>query len=299
MSEGIEYTPPDAYKDDFEGMHNEEFQQGLREAGQEEKESELTPEIEHTVMVKVKDINEFGTAFTTLTSVGTGEPDVEILERILGFGVLGGSRGKETPEDAIKTWKQKVKDRDVDKSKIWFNIVGRMEGYLSMNNISSGLPGLKLIFSIKSFEEMPPGTIPNFGPTHGTFKEKAKMYNRFSGNPAFRSEKMAGTAKYYFEKAVHRIKRDDQKFQSRHQEYEQRGFITPFRISPRIFEGLVLQRGKESYLDEVVATMIKADKDRLDRLIPIYDDSGNLLWPRQMSYEEVKEFVAEREKKKK
>ena len=34
-------------------------------------------------------------------------------------------------------------------------------------------------------------------------------------------------------------------------------------------------------------------KDKLDRLVPIYDKQGNLLWPKQMSYEEVKEFVAQ------
>lgn len=33
-------------------------------------------------------------------------------------------------------------------------------------------------------------------------------------------------------------------------------------------------------------------------MIPIYDQKGNLLWPKQMSYEEVKKFVAERDEKK-
>lgn len=289
-------------KGDFsKDVYEPEFQEESRSESQGdlvgEKEPELTPELENAIMVKVKDINEFGTAFTTLTSVGVGEPDAEMLERILGFGVLGGSRGRESREDAIKIWKQKIKDRDVDKSKIWFNIVGRMKNYYGRNSIENGLPGLKLIFSIKSFEEMLPGTIPpSIDPIPGTFKEKSRMNNRFSSNPGSRNEKMVETARYYFEKAVHRIKRDDQKFQSRHREEDIQGFITPFRISPRIFEGLVLQKGKESYLDKVVAAMIKVDKDRMDRAIPIYDDSGNLLWPYQMSYIEVKQFVAERDK---
>ena len=38
--------------------------------------------------------------------------------------------------------------------------------------------------------------------------------------------------------------------------------------------------------------------DKQDRLIPIYDIQGNLLWPKQMSHEEVKQCVAERETRK-
>jgi hypothetical protein len=48
--------------------------------------------------------------------------------------------------------------------------------------------------------------------------------------------------------------------------------------------------------------IIKAMKDvytkRTDALFPVYDTNGNLLWPRQMSHEEVKKFVAERDVKK-
>jgi len=32
------------------------------------------------------------------------------------------------------------------------------------------------------------------------------------------------------------------------------------------------------------------------RLLPVYDVCGNLWWPKQMSYEEVKKFVEERSK---
>jgi hypothetical protein len=42
--------------------------------------------------------------------------------------------------------------------------------------------------------------------------------------------------------------------------------------------------------------MLDVFKDRANLLLPIYDLVGNLLWPKQMSYEEVKKFVAERDK---
>ena len=34
-------------------------------------------------------------------------------------------------------------------------------------------------------------------------------------------------------------------------------------------------------------------------LLPLYSDAGDLIWPKKMSYEEVKKFVAEREHMKK
>ena len=38
-------------------------------------------------------------------------------------------------------------------------------------------------------------------------------------------------------------------------------------------------------------------RSKQDRIVPVYDTHGNLLWPKQMSYEEVKKYVAEREAK--
>lgn len=49
---------------------------------------------------------------------------------------------------------------------------------------------------------------------------------------------------------------------------------------------------------EIAQILCKIDNNHPQRLIPIYDIDGNLWWPRQMTYEEVKQFVAEREKKK-
>ncbi|MDO8529475.1 MAG: hypothetical protein Q7S18_02295 [bacterium] len=49
---------------------------------------------------------------------------------------------------------------------------------------------------------------------------------------------------------------------------------------------------------EIAREMLNADKEKLERMIPIYDVRGNMWWPKQMSYEEVKKFAAERDKKK-
>ena len=50
-------------------------------------------------------------------------------------------------------------------------------------------------------------------------------------------------------------------------------------------------------LSKLIAIMGNAFKDDKEKLLPVYDAVGNLLWPKQMNYEEVKNFVEERDKK--
>lgn len=44
--------------------------------------------------------------------------------------------------------------------------------------------------------------------------------------------------------------------------------------------------------------MLELYKGKSEFLIPIYSVEGNLLWPKQMTYEEVKRFVSEKDKRK-
>ena len=62
------------------------------------------------------------------------------------------------------------------------------------------------------------------------------------------------------------------------------GFILPFRITPRFFQGLVINKQDKAPFAEVLKTFA----------VPIYDSSGNLLWPKQMSHQEVAELVTKR-----
>ncbi len=39
-------------------------------------------------------------------------------------------------------------------------------------------------------------------------------------------------------------------------------------------------------------------KDKHNLYVPVYDNDGNLYWPKQMIYEEVKKFIEERDKEK-
>lgn len=98
------------------------------------------------------------------------------------------------------------------------------------------------------------------------------------------------------------------------------GFITSPRVPPRRFRGFVLSPIKEKFTSSVIdfkesrfefysdaelsalATRLAESARSLYEkgegvLLPIYSTKGNLLWPKKMSYEEVKKFVAEREEK--
>jgi hypothetical protein len=101
------------------------------------------------------------------------------------------------------------------------------------------------------------------------------------------------------------------------------GFIITRRVAPRNFDGVYLTLSRAKKINEyglatkdnvdlnerekvislrinsAIEAMKQASKNTgKDRYFPIYDVGGNLLWPKQMSYEEVKKFVEERDKEK-
>jgi len=95
-------------------------------------------------------------------------------------------------------------------------------------------------------------------------------------------------------------------------------FITKARISPKKFKGLVVLPSKSNtvqeiegdYIADISAEALSRSLEKIieiqksvniehqNLLVPIYDVGGNMLWPKQMSYEEVKKFVEERDKEK-
>ncbi len=55
----------------------------------------------------------------------------------------------------------------------------------------------------------------------------------------------------------------------------------------------------EAIAKKLVSLQMQIYKDKPQLLLPIYDTDGNMWWPKQMSYEEIKKFVAERDTEKK
>lgn len=91
------------------------------------------------------------------------------------------------------------------------------------------------------------------------------------------------------------------------------GFKAYYRVPPRFFTGLVSifpkwnipedMDDQKDYLESlhlqaIISSELEVWKDKTDLLLPIYDDKGSLLWPKKMSYEEVKQFVKDRDEQK-
>ncbi|HEX8974551.1 MAG TPA: hypothetical protein VF817_03640 [Patescibacteria group bacterium] len=85
------------------------------------------------------------------------------------------------------------------------------------------------------------------------------------------------------------------------------GFTASHRIAPRCFNGIVIRarnidgksKNPEGY-DEGIKNVLDSMKliyPDVNKWMPIYNVWGDLLWPKQMKYQEVKNFVADRDAK--
>jgi hypothetical protein len=96
------------------------------------------------------------------------------------------------------------------------------------------------------------------------------------------------------------------------------GYAGPARVAPRKFLGVVVQctdkikvedangyeketrvlsaeQGKwERCAEDIARTLLQADEAHPDRLIPIYDVYGNMLWPTKMTHEEIQNKLKEK-----
>lgn len=69
------------------------------------------------------------------------------------------------------------------------------------------------------------------------------------------------------------------------------GYAGPTRVAPRKFSGIVVSctdsEKCQRSADDIARVMIETNANHPDRLIPIYDISGNMLWPTNVTYEEI------------
>ena len=172
-----------------------------------------------------------------------------------------------------------------------------------------------VIFDLSKFKP----DLPLQGPQYGVgVKQKPDTFRYGYGKEDLRDIEDAEnnkpdleTARKQYEQQIETLKKEgliehDYKFQEEdwpmwipkiETEY---GFSLSFRVAPRLFKGLVLRVEKAKAeeimkkVDQIVASMREIDKEKEELILPIYDEDGNLLWPKQMSYHEVKKFVAER-----
>lgn len=295
----------------------------------------LTPEIEAMIMEKVQDINEHGTGVHALiyTQSSLGKhpehPKVEVerkkfdqealsyrietLRRILKTGLLGVKRSKtdkepvEEKSSSKEPWVKNVKERaDV---LVFFNIIGRdAKRVEDAYGASFGAQdSILVIFTTKPFKEeteeiLAKGPEPKNLPPHRV--DGYYDYDRGLGKKYKVGHFGAKSAFEYDEKGLPKPGMDD-------------GFALSFRVAPGWFRGIIFRVGKSpdtyNFLDtepskladsnkstydmrskEIALAMISSVKDP-SKLLPVYDVFGNMYWPKQMTYDEVKKFVAERD----
>lgn len=233
----------------------------------EEKEFELTPEIEEMIMEKVQYINENGTAFTVITNSIRDEKSFEKkLRDIFSYGLLGRSSAYldeflKEDSDLKKEW---VKDVRKKESFVYFNIVGKTARNIEWSyyvESKSNFPTVALVFDLSRFKEVP-YQMPEIN-------EKDKLSHH--SYQVWHPEELS-------------TKKDD------HSEW---GLALSPRISPKDFQGIVST--DPTIDDKILEIQKEIFKDKKELLLPIYDEVGELLWPKFMTRDEVKQYVAERD----
>jgi hypothetical protein len=265
-------------------------------------EFQLTPEIEEMIMDKIQDINKYGTAFCSIDFFQDSLPSDRLaaLKNILSVGLLGKNDFEKSTTDInfkVEKWKKFARNWDVSNNRIWFNIVGRIKDVPDPDfqiGSSMGHKGVAAIFNLKDMRELDYGYLSNIDMPG---RPSEKIRHTFSSHET----RVYGGNSYSFEKFMQKLFPGRENKIPPHRPgsvYGHRGFVTPFRVSPQLFNGIVLNSVDQKFIDDAINSDITVNEKMPNRLLPIYDGDCNLLWPRQMSYEEVKAFVAERDAKK-
>lgn len=296
-------------------------------------ELKLSPETIEMIMEKVQDIDKKGVAFSVVAKINESEFDFirenhptsqsfeefkKKFENILCMGIQGGAAAgfsgklKKNEIEIIKT-KSEYKQRYLEnpnRAFVHFNIVGRM----SKESLESGKDynGQELVemartegaaisrtvsitFDIKHLKEGTPidSTAWNekYEPVFSQYKDNPYKIGEYYCNDPFLIKKFKDTG-------------NTENLLEPHSEY---GFVTYPRISNRFFTGVVLNIAtphkderlmsqRNAFIEKLIDFQIQINKAG-GVILPIYDQCGNLLWPKQMSHEEVKQFIRERENK--
>jgi len=284
----------------------------------EKVEEELSPEIIETIMEKVMDIDTAGLGYSSISSTWTENP--RVMNSIFRNGLFGRETGHEniggyrlSSKSPQENWARNL--REHKQGHTYFNVVGRttLENKkrkpntpeIAGNSLSDD-DSVTFYFDLSFFHELNLDTYKNL------VKRKGDIYPLLEKNHRYYGVDVNGLYDNNLTRMnltsiedVHRV--EDIK------PVETWGFVTSTRIAPRFFKGIIL--GDETYesgkgmvsrnpneLQKQVniykEKMFNIYKNSPDLFLPIYSTNGNLLWPKQMSYEEVKKFVAERDAKK-
>ena len=215
-------------------------------------------EAEKAAMEKVMDINKEGTAYSAFR----GEFDKNILtEGLLG---LPWPEDKKVPysqiinEGSIKHyWAESAKR--IGRSVSFCNIVGR--DIKSIEGAAWGFPGV--VFDLSQFTEEDP--IFLYDVYHRKFDKKMRFRSR--------------TYRPYSDSVGERGYLSSRDEKGRYNPHSSDGFAISPRVSPIFFRGIIIS--DISTKNETLSIMKETYKGKSKLSIPLYDQKGNLLWPKK------------------
>jgi hypothetical protein len=259
---------------------------------------ELSPEFLEMVMAKVQDINKKGIGFHTIKTFNWDD-----VRDILQNGLLGRTKGanKKNPD----SWAKAV--RKNKSAEVYFNITGRFKIIMPKQDAAGNT---LLDEQGKEVEEALPAVIEN---SQWGAKESVTFLfdlNTFKENVQPQGDKDENRKKLPVHSFTPNLGVPIRGVDEGNKPVvdSQGGFELKARVAPRFFRGIVIGLNKSYYnllspaeirakVDEIIKNMKDIYKDKQDLMLPVYDIQGNLLWPKEMSYEEVKEFLGSDNKK--
>jgi len=271
--------------------------QETSESNSENTEFKLTPEIKQIIMQKLKDIDADGTAFTSLSFAPYKDQNAiqERFGNVVEMGLLGtnGLGGDDlSKEEFVKDWYKTVRTNPVSHSEVYFNIVGRVEGIKRKNQIKNvhmiTTDGVGLLMDISGLRELPQGKYNKYKNSQEKFKYKASR--------TFSADRRNQGIGYYAQTMGDWFRKPELGSRLGFKVPAFTGFVTPYRIAPRFLQGAVVNSTDQEVINNYRDIMIAKDQDKPERLMPIYNTDGDLLWPEQMSHEEIKQQLNDRKK---
>ncbi|MDD3774295.1 MAG: hypothetical protein PHW50_03395 [Patescibacteria group bacterium] len=265
---------------------------------------ELPEEVLNLVLQKTEDIKQPGVA-----AHGTfiaKENGIINFEQILSHGILGdqdhhlGNHYETDFEKRKRKWAESARNRDALNSQIFFNIAPlKGDPFLPPAYIGGGSVGI--LFNMDDFHELPGATFSHLSRTREDREKFQREYQQIF-DKKFRPKKRQYSTNIYATpldaKQTFALKSGRKLAISGYETHPDMGFITPYRISPRQFEGIVLGSDfKPEELQQIIHAMQRAYAEKPELLVPIYDIGGNMIWPKKMFYLDLLEYVKDKPSK--
>lgn len=247
---------------------------------------ETSPEIEE-MMKKVKNINEPGTAYSTLNvdwKDNKNASPIETLHHVLKEGLLGRSSLPQLDYIYGGSIKEMTKDkegwakaaREKHPIGVFFNVVGRASDikrgddslyhrYDKKNADWNSLGAQQTEIAISPY--ITPGSITVLFDA-SSLKESETLHKDIENRGDMKT-------KTYYSSSLWNETNPDSEY----------GFVASYRVAPRFITGLVVT--DNSRVEEIVKVMQEASDGDITKMLPIYDTQGNVLFPKEIKYADL------------